>query len=217
MPRTADRPLCAGRLYPTEVLFFAAVTVAAGAVYLWLLVNWQAALWGLATWFVYVWVYTPLKMASPLNTMVGAVAGALPVFIGWSVGQTVLDARGAALFLVVFLWQFPHFMAIAWIYREQYSQAGMRMLPVVDPSGRRAGAQAVLAAAALLPISLLPMIYTPGVLWYLAAAVLLGLAQLWCAVAFCVDRNQTSARWLLRASLVYLPALLVLLVLAQII
>jgi protoheme IX farnesyltransferase len=216
MQRTANRPLCAGRLQVAEVLLFSAVTIVVGAACLWAMVGSVAACWGLATWVMYVWVYTPLKVISPLNTLVGAIAGALPVFIGWSAAGGGFDARCAALFLLVFLWQFPHFMAIAWIYRSQYAQAGMRMLPVVDATGVRAGAQAVMAAAALLPISLLPVIYTPGALWYVAAVMLLGLAQLWCAVAFCVHRNEVAARALLRASLVYLPALLVLLVLVQV-
>jgi protoheme IX farnesyltransferase len=202
-------------LHPAEVLCFAAAAICGGAIYLALLVNWEAACWGLATWFLYVWVYTPLKTISPLNTRVGAVAGALPMLIGWAASGAAFDARAAALFLLVFLWQFPHFMAIAWLYREEYSQAGMKMLPVVDPSGRRAGAQAVLAAAALLPISLLPVVYSPGALWYAALALPLGAAQLWCAVAFCAHLNRRTARSLLRASLVYLPALLVLLVLVQ--
>lgn len=216
MQRTASRPLPAGRLYHSEVLLFASLTIVAGLLYLALLVNLSAAFWGFATWVMYVWIYTPLKLRSPANTMVGAIAGALPMLIGWSATGAQLDARAAALFMVVFLWQFPHFMAIAWIYRKQYASAGMQMLPVVDPSGRRAGVQAVLCAAALLPVSLIPVMHTPGVPWYLVLAVSLGLAQLYCAVAFCRERSEHTARWLLRASLVYLPILLVLLVLAPI-
>lgn len=216
MDRTADRPLPAGRLHTLEVLAFAAITIVVGALYLAYFVNAQAACWGLLTWFLYVWVYTPLKVASPLNTAVGAVAGALPMLIGWSAGGAALDARAAAMFSIVFLWQFPHFMAIAWIYRHQYARAGMRMLPVVDPTGRRAGVQAVLAAAALLPVSLIPTMHTPEAAWFWISALVLGLAQLACAIVFCRRMNETSARWLLRASLVYLPALLVLLVLVPV-
>ncbi len=216
MERTASRPLPAGRLFSSEVLLFAVLTIVTGMFYLAWFVNWSAALWGFATWFMYVWVYTPLKLRSPTNTAVGAVAGALPMLIGWSATGTALDARAAALFMIVFLWQFPHFMAIAWIYRKQYASAGMKMLPVVDPSGHRAGVQAVLCAAALLPVSLIPVMFTSGVAWYLVLAVLLGLAQLACAVAFYRERTERTARWLLRASLIYLPILLVLLVLAPI-
>lgn len=216
MHRTSDRPLPSGRLHPAEVLTLAAVTIVLGTLYLGLLVNWTAAGWGLLTWFMYVWVYTPLKVVSPFNTTVGAVAGALPLLIGWSAVGAPLDVRAAAMFAIVFLWQFPHFMAIAWIYRHQYARAGMRMLPVVDPSGRRAGVQAVVSAAGLLPISLIPAMNMPDIGWFLVGAVLLGLAQLWCAVAFCVNLNERSARWLLRASLIYLPSLMVLLVLVPI-
>jgi protoheme IX farnesyltransferase len=194
---------------------FGIASLATGIAILIALVNVSTAIISLATWVLYVCVYTPLKRRSVANTMVGAVAGALPVLIGWTCQDKPLDLEAAALFVVVFLWQFPHFMAIAWLYREEYSQAGMKMLPVVDPSGRRAGAQAVLAAAALLPISLLPVVYSPGALWYAALALPLGAAQLWCAVAFCAHLNRRTARSLLRASLVYLPALLVLLVLVQ--
>jgi protoheme IX farnesyltransferase len=217
MQRTADRPLPGGRLSGTEVVLFAIVTILLGAAYLLYFVNWQAAGWGMLTWLTYVWIYTPLKVLSPINTFVGAIAGALPMMIGWSAVGGEMDVRAGAMFLIVFLWQFPHFMAIAWLYRHQYERAGMQMLPVVDPSGLRAGVQAVLAASALLPTSLLPALNMPGVTWYLALALVLGLAQLVCAVSFCVHRNEVSARWLLRASLVYLPALMILLVLVQIV
>jgi protoheme IX farnesyltransferase len=216
MDRTADRPLPAGRLHPLEVLAFAALAIVFGVLYLALLVNWQAAVWGFLTWLTYVWIYTPLKVVSPLNTTVGAVSGALPMLIGWSAGEAALDARAAAMFSIVFLWQYPHFMAIAWIYRKQYARAGMQMLPVVDPTGRRAGVQAVLAAAALLPVSIIPAMNAPDASWFWISALVLGLAQLACAIAFYRRMNETSARWLLRASLVYLPALLVLLVLVPI-
>lgn len=217
MQRTEDRPLPSGRLHSAEVLVFAAASILIGVLYLLCLVNWQAAGWGLLTWITYVWIYTPLKVRSPVNTFVGAIAGALPMLIGWAAMGAPLDVRAGAMFLIVFLWQFPHFMAIAWIYRHQYARAGMQMLPVVDPSGVRAGIQAVLAASALLPTSLLPAMHTPGAVWYMVLAVILGLAQLVCAVVFCVQRNEISARWLLRASLIYLPALMILLVLVPII
>jgi protoheme IX farnesyltransferase len=166
---------------------------------------------GLLTWLLYVCVYTPLKSRTSLNTAVGAVAGAMPVLMGWSASGAEIDLRAAALFLVVFLWQFPHFMAIAWIYREQYDAAGLKMLTVVDPSGRRAGTQAVLSALALLPVSFIPALLSPGASLYVLAAFALGGGQLACAVMFCAKRDEAAARRLLRASLVYLPALLTLL------
>ena len=214
MDRTADRPLPAGRLSVSEVIAFAIVTIVAGEVYLALLVNLEAAMWGLLTWAIYVWIYTPLKTRTPLNTAIGAISGALPVFIGWaaagSVGNDYL--RASSLFMIVFLWQFPHFMAIAWMYRKQYGKAGMQMLSVVDPTGRRAGVQAVCGALALLPVSLLPGLFTPGFggLVYLVVAFLLGVMQLAFAVAFCTSLSDLAARRLLKASLVYLPTVLML-------
>ena len=216
MDRTANRPLPAGRLSNVEVLLFATATVTIGVLYLGLLVNWLTAVWGISTWVVYVWIYTPLKSRTTLNTLVGAIAGALPVLIGWSASGGSLDVwtdpRGVALFLVLFLWQFPHFMAIAWIYRKQYARAGLKMLTVVDPSGLRAGVQAVLAALGLLLVSFVPaskvfMIGGLGASIYLVAAFTLGVGYLLCSIWFCVRRDESSARLLLRTSLVYLPSL----------
>jgi protoheme IX farnesyltransferase len=214
--RTADRPLPAGRLSSGEALGFAGATLLLGTLYFMLFVNLAALGWALATWLVYVAAYTPLKTASPANTAVGAIAGALPVLIGWSAAGAALDERALALTLVLFLWQFPHFMAIAWMYRHDYARAGHLMLTVVDPSGRRAGWQAVLAALAIVPVSLVPVLGNPGlgsVLFVLMAAVL-GLGQLALAAAFWHSANDTRARLLLRASLMYLPTLLAMLMLA---
>lgn len=214
MPRTASRPLPAGRLTSLEVLCFAAVTIVIGVIHLAWTLNLATAFVGLLTWFLYVWVYTPLKSRTAWNTAVGAVAGALPVLMGWTSSGTAIDERALALFMILFLWQFPHFMAIAWIYRKQYASAGLKMMTVVDPTGRRAGVQAVLAALALLPVSFVPAIMAPGAALYMSAALVLGVGQLACAVAFCAHKDETSARRLLRASLVYLPALLTLLMFA---
>lgn len=208
MPRTADRPLPAGRLSAREVLVFGGVTAAAGLAYLAIQVNLATGWIAAATWGLYVWVYTPLKRRTWLNTVVGAVAGAMPVLIGWAAVEGQFDLAAATLFLIVFLWQFPHFMAIAWIYREDYAAAGLQMLPVVDPSGRRAGRQAVWSAMALVPVSLLPVAVSFAGPGYVAWAALLSLAQLASAVVFLVWMSQRSARLLLRASLVYLPLLL---------
>ena len=168
---------------------------------------------GLLTWVLYVWVYTPLKKRTPSNTAVGAVAGALPVLMGWSAAGAPLDLRAWSLFLLVFLWQFPHFMAIAWIYRRQYAGADLQMLSTVDPSGFRAGAQATLSALVLIPVSLVPCLSQPGAEIYFAWALVLGLAQLACAVGFFVCLSDQAARRLLLSSLVYLPAMMGLLVL----
>jgi protoheme IX farnesyltransferase len=218
MARTANRPLPAGRLGRVQVWIFALVTLIVGLAYLAALVNWLTALWGLMTWLLYICIYTPLKPITPLNTTVGAVAGAMPVLMGWSaVGGTLdmlADPRGLALFLVLFLWQFPHFMAIAWLYRRQYEHAGLRMLTVVDPSGWWAGIQAVVAALALVPISCAAAAFPQGsaLSVYLLAAILLSCAQLACALLFLRRRDERSARRLLRATLLYLPLLFVFLV-----
>jgi len=208
MDRTADRPLPAGRLGAREVLWLGSAATVVGAAHLAFWVGPLTAALGLATWVLYVCVYTPLKLRTHANTMVGAVAGAMPVLMGWSAVGGRLDLSAATLFLIVFLWQFPHFMAIAWIYRRQYAAAGMRMLPVVDPSGLRPGMQAVLAALALVPVSLLPAVAGFAGPIYFFWALALGVGQLVCAAAFLVRRDDASARILLRASLVYLPALL---------
>jgi protoheme IX farnesyltransferase len=220
MDRTADRPLPSGRLTSQQTIAFGIFTLAAGLGYFSLIVNFTTALLGLLTWAAYVVVYTPMKVRSSANTAIGAVAGALPVLIGWSAvgasfsltdGPLPGGLRVAALFLIVYLWQFPHFMAIAWIYRQQYGAAGMQMLTVVDPTGHRAGLQAILGSLALLPVSLLPVLQLAGRA-YIVGAITLGAAYLIASALFCWRRNDRTARGLLRASLVYLPALLILLI-----
>jgi protoheme IX farnesyltransferase len=213
MDRTADRPLPAGRLSGRAVVWFGLATVAVGVVYLALVVGLATAALGAATWIAYVALYTPLKSRSSLNTAVGAVAGAMPVLMGWTAGGGRLGVEAATLFLIVYLWQFPHFMAIAWIYREQYARAGLRMMTVVDPTGMRAGRQAVIAALALVPVSLLPAVLGFAGSAYFAWALLLGLGQTACAIAFWCRLDESGARLLLRTSLVYLPAVLLFLLL----
>jgi protoheme IX farnesyltransferase len=213
MPRTANRPLPAERLSAAQVVGFAVVTILAGTIYLAMAAGPLTAALGLLTWALYVWVYTPLKKRTPLNTAVGAVAGALPVLMGWSATGAPLDLRAWSLFLIVFLWQFPHFMAIAWIYRGQYAAAGLKMLSTVDESGFRAGAQAVVAALVLIPVSLVPCLSQPAGEVYFGWALLLGSIQLMCATGFFMQLSERAARRLLLASLVYLPAMMGLLVL----
>jgi protoheme IX farnesyltransferase len=213
MPRTAERPLPAGRLSSAEVAWFAVITGAAGVLYLAAAVNLLTAMLGLVSWVMYVCVYTPLKPRSTMNTLVGAVAGGLPILMGWAAVEGRFGAAALALFLIVFLWQFPHFMAIAWLYRRQYEAAGMKMLTVVDPSGQLAGLQAVCSAMLLIPVSLLPSVVDFAGTAYFMTALALGTAQLLCAIVFCWRRNETTARVLLRASLVYLPVLMLVMIL----
>jgi protoheme IX farnesyltransferase len=212
MDRTLFRPLPAGRLTERDALIFGTAAIVAGLLYLAVAVNWLTAALGAATWLLYVVIYTPLKRITPLNTVIGAVAGALPTLMGWSAagGSFAMSSGGimaGTLFVIVYLWQFPHFMAIAWIYRRQYAAAGLRMLTVVDASGWRAGQQAVVAALTLLPVSLVPAMQHAGPV-YVAGAIVLGLVYLAFSALFCIRRDEASARWLLRTSLVYLPALL---------
>lgn len=206
MRRTANRPLPAGRLTVGEVIGFGAITLIAGVAELWLAVGPLTTAMALATWLIYVLAYTPLKTRSPLNTAVGAVSGALPVLIGWTATGTPLDTRAWAVVAVMFLWQFPHFMAIAWLYRTEYTKAGQRMLTVVDPTGLRAGAQAVVGALALVPVSMVPAMTarsgSPGI--YCCWTLLLGVMQIAAALMFLIRCDDRSARRLLRTSLVYL-------------
>lgn len=216
MARTCDRPLPQGRVSANEARWFAGGTLGGGVALLGLGVNGATMLLAVATWAMYVLVYTPLKRRTHANTMVGAIAGAMPVLIGWTSVGRPLDFEAATLFVMLFLWQFPHFMAIAWIYRRQYRAAGFQMLTVVDRSGRRAGVQAVLAALVLVPVSLIPgvLLLEPT---YFVAALLLGLWQLTVAAQFLARRDRRTARRLLHATLFYLPAIMMLLMLTPLI
>jgi protoheme IX farnesyltransferase len=216
MPRTARRPIAAGRLSVPAATMLATLLVIAGGLIITLASGWQAAVAAVATWVVYVAVYTPLKMRSPLNTAVGAISGALPVAIGWLAADGPQrwaggDATGtlavAALATVLYLWQFPHFMAIAWLYRGQYAAAGMRMLTVDDPSGLRAAGQALAASLAMVPVSLVLAVPSGSIRLFLAAAVA-SLVYAVATVAFAVRRDDASARMLLFTSLGSLLALL---------
>jgi protoheme IX farnesyltransferase len=194
----------------------AAILLVAGSVVSWSAYGWRPAAAAVATWLLYVAVYTPLKRLTPLNTAVGAVAGALPVAIGWLAADgpqrlATGDARGAlavaALATVLYLWQFPHFMAIAWLYRGQYAAAGMRMLTVDDPSGLRAAGQALAASLAMVPVSLVLAVPSGSIRLFLAAAIA-SLVYAVATVGFAVRRDDASARTLLLTSLGSLLALL---------
>jgi len=213
MPRTADRPLPTGRVTSLEALLFSGATMALGLVWLVWQVNMLTAALGLASWIIYALIYTPLKTRTPLNTTIGAVSGAIPILMGWTATGTPLTLTAFALAGVLFLWQFPHFMAIAWLYRRDYAAAGHRMLSVVDPSGFRSGAQAVVTALVLIPISLIPAVLPTGgsPLVYLVWTFFLGVAQFALSVRFALLRDESSARLLLRGTLLYLPAWMVML------
>jgi heme o synthase len=218
MQRTATRPLPAGRLAAWQVVLFGLVTLATGAAQLLVFVNALTASAAIATWLVYVTIYTPLKSRTPLNTAVGAVSGALPILIGWTSTGAAVDMRCWALVAVMFLWQFPHFMAIAWLYREDYARGGQKMLTVVDPTGLRAAGQAIVAAILLVPVSLVPALAPEAgsPLVYSFWTLALGIGQAAAAVWFLTRRDDLSARWLLRASLVYLTCWMGLLVMVAV-
>jgi protoheme IX farnesyltransferase len=212
MRRTRRRPLPAGRLQPAEALAFGAALGIAGVVYLaCTLSHPAAALVAAITFALYVGVYTPLKSRTTLNTLVGAIPGALPPVIGWCAACGTVTTGAVGLFLIVFLWQVPHFLAIAWMYRDEYARAGLRMLPAADPAGRRTSRQMVLYCLTLLPASLAPVLLRDAGPLYAAGAVVLGLGFLATTLAFARRPSHDHARRVLRASLLYLPGVFALL------
>jgi protoheme IX farnesyltransferase len=211
MHRTRHRPLPAGRLQSAEVFVFGLGSAALGILYLVMtLANPLAGVVAALTLVSYVCVYTPLKRRTPLNTLVGAVPGALPPLIGWTAVRGSVDAGAVTLFAVLFLWQIPHFLAIAWIHRVDYTRAGLRMLPSIDGNGAMSGRLMVGYCLALIGASLVPVAAGEAGPVYLVIALLLGSAFLTSTVGFLMRRSVARARLVLRASLLYLPALLVL-------
>ena len=216
MIRTRMRPLPDGRVHPFEARVFGTALAAAGLGLLALRTNIFATSLAALTLAVYLAVYTPMKRRSPVSTLVGAIPGALPPLIGWASSHGSISLGGAALFFIVFLWQIPHFMAIAWLYRDDYRRAGFPMLPVIDPTGRRAGRQALTYADGLLPVSLVPTLAGVAGMTYLAAALVLGLALLWLSATFARSRTDRAARVLFVASLVYLPLIWIVMILDKV-
>lgn len=212
MQRTEDRPLPSGRMQPLTVLILGGVCGGVGLIYLALSVNLLTSLLGAITLASYLFIYTPLKRVTTLNTIVGAVPGALPPLMGWVAARNEISIGGWALFAILFFWQLPHFLAIAWIYRDQYARAGFVMLPVVDPDGTRTGRQAVSHTLGLLPVSLGPFLLHLAGPVYLFGALILGLVFLWFAVQFSRHLTIPRARQLFFVSIMYLPLLLGLMV-----
>jgi heme o synthase len=211
MRRTQGRPLPSGRLRPVEALGWGLALTWPGLALLAWFSGLTAAAVALVTWASYLFLYTPLKTRTSLSTIVGAFPGALPPVIGWSAVTGGIEPGAVILFAILFLWQIPHFLAIAWIYREDYAQGGLPMLPVLDPEGRLTGRQAVANSLALLVVSLMPTVAGLAGLWYGAGAVLLGTGFTAAAVAAAVKRTVPAARRLFLASLLYLPLLCALL------
>jgi heme o synthase len=208
MRRTSGRPVPRGRLGVAEGTWFGVLLAVAGIVDLALGATVAAAAVATATLVSYVLIYTPLKTRTSLATIVGAVPGALPPVIGWAAATGDITLPAIVLFGIVFFWQMPHFLAIAWMYKDDYRNAGIPLLPVVEPDGRRTGRQAVLYTAALWPVSLLPALVGLAGAPYSAIATTLGIVFIWLSVVFARDRSHDSARQLFLFSITYLPLLL---------
>jgi protoheme IX farnesyltransferase len=208
MERTKNRPVAHGRVSPRLGSVVAATLAGIGLAVLWTMVNSTPALVSLATLLIYVLAYTPLKRRSSLATIVGAIPGALPPLIGWTAAGGSLSSPAAwTLFLIMFLWQLPHFLAIAWIYRDDYARAGLPMLPVVDKTGAVTGRQAMVWAATLLLFSLMPVLVGLTTMAYGVGALVLGIGLFVWAARFAMQRSLANARALFYASITYLPLL----------
>jgi protoheme IX farnesyltransferase len=217
MQRTANRPLPAGRMNPDVALSFGVLLAILGLVELTVAVNLLTALLGAMALAGYVFVYTPLKRISSLATVIGAIPGAIPPMMGWSAVRNELDPAAWVLFGILFFWQLPHFLAIAWLCREDYARGGFPMLPVLDPEGVRTGRQAILYGAALVPVSLLPSLLGLMGTVYFVGALAFGLVYLGFAFAFAQTRSNPGARRLMFASLLYFPGLLLVMLLDRVV
>ena len=216
MRRTANRPLPAGRLAPSWALGFGVLLSAAGALDLALAVNALSSLLALFTLGSYLAFYTPLKRRTPLCTLVGAFPGAMPPLIGWAAARGSLGREAWVLYAVLFLWQFPHFLGIAWMYREDYARAGYIMLPPKDVDGRFTGREIFVFTLALLPVSLIPVFLNQAGAIYCLGASLVGLAFLFCGARLAHSRSNALARRLVLASVIYLPLLFALMMVDKI-
>lgn len=216
MERTRLRPLPDGRLQPTEALAFGAAITATGLLYLSISVNTLSGLVAAIIAGSYLFLYTPLKRKTPLCSVVGAIPGALPPVIGWAAARGGLGIEAWVLFAIMFLWQLPHTLAIARLYRDDYARAGIRVLPVIDEDGRITGRQIVSNCLALLVVGLLPTLIGFAGSVYFLGALGLGAGLLGCGVALALSRSTADARRLVFASIVYLPALLVLMALDKV-
>ncbi|MEO6436032.1 MAG: heme o synthase [Tepidisphaeraceae bacterium] len=208
MPRTRNRPVPAGRIEPREALLTGIVLGVAGALTLALCVNMLTALLGAVTLLLYVLVYTPLKRHTTLNTVIGAIPGAIPPLMGFTAVHNAFSPGALAVFAILFFWQMPHFLAIAILYKRDYALGGFKMLPVVDEQGSITARQIVLYAVALIPVSLMPVSAGIAGYAYFAVALMLGLAFLSFSVSCAASRSRPDARKLFFASIIYLPALL---------
>jgi protoheme IX farnesyltransferase len=208
MRRTAARPLPSGALRPAEAMAFGAALVLAGGLYLILFTNVLATLLALAASASYLLIYTPLKSRTTWATLIGGFPGAAPPLVGWAAARGSLDRDAWILFAIAFLWQIPHFHAIAWIYREDYARAGIRMLPVVDRAGHRTFRQILVAAAVLIPVSLLPALTGLADVRYFFGAGIVGILIVALCLWAAAEKTNLRAKWLMHATVLQLPLLL---------
>jgi protoheme IX farnesyltransferase len=213
MKRTAQRPLPTSKVTPTEALVFGVLQCAVAEIYLLTLVNPLTAALGMVVIVGYVLMYTPLKTRTSASTAIGAIPGAMPPLMGWTAAANEITLPAWALFVMLFLWQFPHFLAIAWMYRDEYKKAGILMLPVVDPTGKITARQIVIFAIMLFPVGLAPFFFATAGIIYLVGAAILGAWFLFESIRMARSKTNASARRLLLVSVVYLPLILALLVL----
>ena len=213
MQRTRKRPLPSGRIAPAKALVFGVVLTLGGGLYLGATANLLTGGLGLASAALYLFGYTPYKKRSPLCTTIGAFPGATPVLLGWAAARGTLDPGAWVLFAVLFLWQYPHFLAIAWVYRDDYRRGGFRMLPQMDPGGRKTARQILVFILLLVAVSLLPVQVGLSSSLYAAGAVILGGILLWSGLRVSRTRSRAAAHMLLKTSVVYLPLLMVLMAL----
>lgn len=216
MGRTATRPIPSGEMSAQSVLIIGAMMCIAGLAHLAIFVNPLTSLLGAITMGSYVFVYTPLKTRTTLNTLIGAIPGGLPPLMGWAAARDEVSREGWALFAIIFFWQLPHFLAIAWLYRDEYEKAGFVMLPSRDPDGSRTGRQAVSHTLGLIPVSISPALFGTAGTVYFFGALFMGLAFLWCAIRFSRELTRARARQLFFASILYLPLIFGLLALDKI-
>jgi heme o synthase len=217
MRRTDRRPLPSGRLTPLQAGLFGVITSVVGIAYLALTVNLLTAILGISTLVSYVFLYTPLKQRTPQSTFIGAFPGAMPPLMGWTSVHGSVGIEATVLFLIMFLWQFPHFLAIAWMYREDYSRAGIRMLPIVEPDGKSTGRQILFYALILVPISLAPTLIGLTGWIYFGGALLLSLVYLYYGFRMAVLKTGIQAKRLLQISILYLPLLFILMLMDKIV
>jgi heme o synthase len=212
MERTASRPLPTGRVTPTEALVFGILQCVIAEIYLFLAVNTLTAVLGLLVIVGYVLVYTPLKTRTSASTAIGAIPGALPPLMGWTAAAHEISIGAWALFATQFLWQFPHFLGIAWMYRDQYAKAGIKMLPAIEPDGTITARQIILFAFMLLPVSLAPFFFGREGFVFLIGATLLGLWFLYASIGAARAKTNKKAKALVVVSIIYLPLLFLLMV-----